>query len=88
MKAHLASVLPPDDMKLGQPPVNEFMPKAAEIVAKKLQGEIKTIPKLVDTGKEHFELLFKQDDTFDQPFVSITLLMNCIDEGYPLTVES
>lgn len=44
------------------------------------------VPKLI--SEDNLHLWFKQDDTFDQPFVLLIGKIYTNDSGYPLTTKS
>lgn len=68
------------------------MPKAENLRNVKLPREDADkpgVPRKIKIGNnENFELWFKQDDTFEQPFVWINMKIKTIDGGYPYTLES
>lgn len=79
--------MPEQHMKLGNAPVNEFMPKPENIVVKKVARENEAKrgqPKKLETGIDNFELWFKQDDTFDQAFVKLDMKILTTDCTFPI----
>lgn len=82
--------MPEERMKLGNAPKNVFMPKAENLKCMKIkreEGSKPGIPEKIST-ENNFEIWFKQDDSFDQPFVSIEGEIQTGDCGFPLKTES
>lgn len=62
-KAHLKSVMPEEGMKMGNAPVNKFMPKAENLKNMKLERvdpDKPGLPKRIDIGtNDNFQMWFK-----------------------------
>ena len=87
---NLKKVMPLEGMKLGNAPPNQFMPKLEELVTCKQERkdpDTPGIPVMIAQNDSH-ELWFKQDDSFDQPFVVIHGKIITNDCNFPLTTES
>lgn len=67
-KERLTTILPPDDMALGVPTPNHFMPSPENLKCLKLDLESPAVPKLIS---EEPEVWFKQDDSFNQPIIYV-----------------
>jgi len=89
--AKLQNATPSEGMKLDYPPENDLMPNAEDVVSKKVERQEDTsaaVPISLNTGSDNFELWFKQDDTFDQPFVSMNCKIYTSDCMFPYTLKS
>ena len=69
----LSEILPEEGMKLDFAPPNHYMPEIDNLKNMKKQRddpEKPGVPKLL-ANDTNFEIWFKQDDTFDQPYIWI-----------------
>eukprot|EP00347_Sterkiella_histriomuscorum_P004511 403360183 len=83
----LAKKLPDPSMKLGYPPQNEFLPSV--LTEMKIPRDIEnTKPAPPQKLSDSPLLWYKQDDTFDQPYVSVNLKFQTIDCQYPSSALS
>jgi len=85
---HWRTVMPEADEKLGNAPPNKFMPKPENLINMKkarVDESKGAIPELVTTSTDPYEVWFKQDDTFDQPLISIKAKIVTNDGNFPQT---
>lgn len=84
----LSSIKPEDSMKLGHAPENVFMPKAEDLINLKAPraNDLAATPKLI--SRPHYELWFKQDDTFEQPLVKLFCQIHTNSCSFPYSTES
>ncbi|CDW84143.1 insulin-degrading enzyme [Stylonychia lemnae] len=85
--SYLAKVLPSLEVNLGLPPRNEFIPQQLNEI-KILRDLENTKPAFPMKISENPQVWFKQDDTFDQPFLQVNMKLQTYDCAYPVTALS
>ena len=73
-------------MKLGHAPPNKFMPNAENLKNMKLDRE--NAKPVIISKSDNFEVWYKQDDSFEQPFVFIEGKVMTNDCDFPIKIES
>jgi secreted Zn-dependent insulinase-like peptidase len=84
--AHLKTINPTENEKIGYPPINKFIPEKLEekLAARPLDSN----PSLPMIISENPVIWFKQDDTFNQPFAFVQIKIDTADCLFPLTPQS
>jgi secreted Zn-dependent insulinase-like peptidase len=85
--------MPEEGENLGNAPPNLFMPKAENLISMKLERqnpEKASKPELLELDPQHkqHQLFFKQDDSFDQPFIIIHGKIFLYDSDFPICIKS
>ena len=88
---NLFTVLPEETMKLGNAPENIFMPRIENLKSIKLERanpDKPGKPIKLSSDQDNFEIWYKQDDSFEQPFVSIEAQIMTNDCNYTFKTRS
>ena len=85
-KQKLETILPSADIKLGNPPENDYMPQPGDLKNMK-KDDGPSVPELI-LDQNGTKVYFKQDNTFDQPTVYANIKVQTTDCDFPETVQS